>query len=384
MQRRTRQQPHLANEYQSLSEVIGLEFDRITKMVKMAWRLYDEHNYREAAAVFRGLLLLEPENIEIYRGHALAAAQDSDLLTAIETLDKGIFLLEMKPERKADLGYLLALAAALLYRSGRRHEAVDKANRSIKISPPDATWIPALQEGEKRASTLLGKMSMAKKAKETSGLKDILTNRMREVSKGQMTMARALGYGDRDLVKVFDNGAALMNGNQPKRAEKIFSGLVELDGGVPLFHLALATAREISGDTKGAQRAYAKAVEQARQIAGGADLLADALLKRARFRYGQGSWKSVLADVEDALGLPKSALDKKQRRRALRLKKAAEDRRERRRKRKEKRDLLKSKDIRKTGKPSKSNRKNRPGGSRDKTAATRQNKRPAKPKTKDV
>jgi len=384
MQRRPRQQPHLANEYQSLSEVIDLEFDRITKMINMAWQLYDEHNYREAAAVFRGLLLLEPENIEIYRGHALAAAQDSDLLTAIETLEKGIFLLEMKPERKADLGYLLALAAALLYRSGRRFEAVDKANRSLEISPPDAQWVPALREGEKRASTLLGKMNAAKKVNETSGLKAILTTRMREVSQGQMTMARALGYGDRDLVKVFDNGSALLNGNQPKRAEKIFSGLVELDGGVPLFHLALATAREISGDIKGAHRAFSKAVGQAREIAGGADLLADALLKRARFSYGQGSWKSVLADVEDALGLPKSALDKKQRRRALRLKQAAEDRRERRRKRKEKRDLRKRKNSQESSTALKSNGKNKKSSSRDKTVATRQNKRTAKPKTRDV
>ena len=275
--------PHLANEYQSLSEVIGLEFDRMGKMSQMAWHLYDSRKYREAAAVFRGLLLLDPENLDLYKGHALSAAKDSDLLTAIETLEKGIFIVNMKPSRQSDLGYLLALSSALLYRAGRRYEAVEQAKRSMQVSPPDAPWLDALQSGEERASSLLGKMAPARKTVETSGLRKILTDRMRTVSQGQSTMAKALGYGDKDLLKVFDNGAALLNGNQPKRAERIFSGLVELDGGVPLFHLALASARELSGDQAGAKKAYSKAVEQARAIPGGADLLADALLKRARF-----------------------------------------------------------------------------------------------------
>lgn len=332
-------QPHLVHEYQSLSEVIGLEFDRMSKMSQMAWRLYDSRKYREAAAVFKGLILLDPENLELYKGHALSAARDSDLLTAIETLEKGIFLVNLKPERKADLGYLLALSSALLYRAGRRYEAVEQANKSIEVSPTGSPWLDALKSGEERASSLLGKMGQSRKSVETSGLRQVLTDRMKTVSEGQSTMARALGYGDKDLLKVFDNGAALLNGNQPKRAERIFRGLVELDGGVPLFHLALASAKELSGDVAGAKKAYTTAVKQARAIPGGADLLADALIKRARFAYKIGKWRSVKRDMEDALGLPKSCMDQRQRRRAKRILQAALDRGERRRKRKEKADL---------------------------------------------
>jgi hypothetical protein len=201
------------------------------------------------------------------------------------------------------------MLSAVLYRSGRRREALERADEALEVAPAGAPWVEPLKQGAKKASEILLKSGGLKPPTDTSELKRILRARLAEVGKGQQTLARALGYGDRDLMKVYENGAALLDAGEPVRASRIFEGLVELDGGVPLFRLALATAREVFGDHKSAAIAYDEAVDAARVVPGGVDLLADALLRRARHRFKRGKRTAVREDLAAVDALPESALN---------------------------------------------------------------------------
>jgi hypothetical protein len=81
------------SEYKSLADVVGMDDDRLARMNEAAWKLYNERRYREAAAVFRGLTVLDPEAVEFYRGLSLAAVKDNDLLAASEALEAACALL---------------------------------------------------------------------------------------------------------------------------------------------------------------------------------------------------------------------------------------------------------------------------------------------------
>jgi len=313
-----------SSEYQTLAEAMGLPGDRLRRMADAGFKLYGERRYREAAAVFRGLTVLDPENPELFRGLALAAIKDNDLLVGEEAIGMAVSLLERREGTEEARAQLLATLTGVLYRSGRRADAIEAAERAIALSPVDAPWIEALKGGAKRATDLLAKTSGARATTETSSLKRVLRARLAEVGRGQRTLARALGYGDRDLLRVYENGSALLDAGQPNRAERIFEGLVALDGGIPLFHLALATAREVSGEHASAAESYTAAVESARIVPGAVDLLADALLRRARHAYKRGKKRSVLADVDEALMLPTSALSEEQRALAHKLRSAVE------------------------------------------------------------
>lgn len=301
------------SEYQTLAEAMGVPSDRLRRMADAGFKLYSERRYREAAAVFRGLTVLDPEDPELFRGLALSAIRDNDLLVGEEAIDMAVSLLERRDGTELARAQLLATLTGVLYKSGRRADAIKVAERALALSPDDAPWVEALKGGAKRASELLTKSSGARPTNETSSLKRVLRARLAEVGRGQRTLARALGYGDRDLLRVYENGAALLDAGQPTRAERIFEGLVALDGGIPLFHLALATAREVSGEHASAAESYTAAVESARIVPGGVDLLADALLRRARHAYKRGKKRAVLADVDEALMLPTTALSDEQR-----------------------------------------------------------------------
>ncbi len=287
---------------------MGVEDDRLARLSKVAWDLYGQRRYRESAVVFKGLTVLDPERIDLYRGLALAASRDNDLVTAVASLETGERLLRDRPRRAADRSYLLALLATLLYRSGRRREAAERAQEALALAPADAAWARPLADGIERAEKVLLR-TPKRSAAETETVRRMLRARLAEVGRGQATLARALGYVDEELVHVFDNGAALLEAGQPRRASRIFEGLVELDGGVPLFHLALGQARELAGHNRRAASAYDQAVATARRVEGGGDLLADALLRRARHRFKRGKRRSCRRDVDEALGLPATEQD---------------------------------------------------------------------------
>lgn len=291
------------SELRTLAEVMGVEDERLSRMAEVAWDLYRQHRFREAASVFRGLTALDPERVDLYRGLALAASRDNDLLTAADALERADVLLEQKGGRDGDRGYLLALLAAVLYRSTRRKEALARAQQSLSLSPPDAHWVAPLQQGIERAEATLLR-APAKSPAETQTLRRALRARLADVGKGHQTLARALGYQDHELIRVFDDGAALLDAGQPRRAGRVFEGLVELDGGVPLFHLALAQAREIGGHHRDAARAFDDAVRTAREVPDGGAVVADALLRRAAHRFKCGKRRGCRADVEAAIALP--------------------------------------------------------------------------------
>lgn len=288
-------------EWRSLAEVLGVELERIERLGQVAWRLYDERRFREAAAVFRGLTVLDPENIDLYRGCALAAAADQDLLAATEAIDQALLLLDGKEDRDPDRAQLLALRAAFLYRSGRRREAVESAEASLARAP-GAPWADALRKGLSKATASLAKARPDVRHK-AEALKEHLQERLGEVAAGHRSLAWAIGYGDAELIQVFQNGAALLDAGHPFRARRIFEGLVALDARVPLFHLAVGAAWDAIGDVARAAEAYDQAVEIARAVEEGADLLADALLRRARHFARQGQVERAVADLDEALAL---------------------------------------------------------------------------------
>lgn len=292
-------------EWQSLAEVLGVDLDRIERLAQVAWRLYDQRRYREAAAVFRGLTVLDPEGIDLYRGYALASAADHDLLAATEAVDQALLLLDGKEDRDDDRAQLLALRAAFLYRAGRKREAVESAEASLSRAP-GAPWADALQRGLQKAGASIGRARPQEGAEEE--LKAHLRERLAEVVAGRRTLAWAIGYGDEELLHVFHNGAALLDAGHSFRARRIFEGLVALDATVPLFHLALGAAWDAIGDVGRAEEAYAVAIDTARRVDDGADLLADALLRRARHLARRGETERALADLDEALALPSEAL----------------------------------------------------------------------------
>lgn len=313
--------PLAPGEWQSLAELLGVDLERIDRMAQVAWRLYDEHQFREAAAVFKGLMHLDPENIDLYRGYSLAAAKDHDLLAATFALDQALLLLDGKDEREADRAQLLALRAAFLYRSGRRREAVESAAAALSWSP-GAPWAESLRRGIQRAA-----QSPASSPVDKEALSGVLKERLEEVLVGARSLASAIGYGDEELMHVFKNGAALLDAGHAARARRIFEGLVALDADVPVFHLALAAAWEAVNESARAREAYDAAVLAARLVEDGADLLGDTLVRRARHLANHGDSKAALSDLEEALALPDAVVadDLRQRARTLRegLSKAA-------------------------------------------------------------
>lgn len=304
-----------SGEWRSLAEILGVELERIDRMAEVAWRLYDEKQYREAAAIFRGLLHLDPENIDLYRGYSLAASKDHDLVAAVEALDQALLLLDGRDEREHDRAQLLALRATFLYRAGRKKEAVESAQASLERAPR-APWADALRRGLQRASQAASR----KKGKDDArALGQELRERLQSVMRGEHSLAWAIGYGDSELLHVFQNGAALLESGQPVRARRIFEGLVALDADVPLFHLALATAWDAVHERQRANRCYNAAVEAARHIDDGADLLADALLRRGRHHARHGRSDRAQRDLDEALSLGDAALTDELRARARSL-----------------------------------------------------------------
>lgn len=297
-------EPVPAGEWQSLAELLGVDLERVDRMAQVAWRLYDERQYREAAAVFRGLMHLDPENIDLYRGYSLAAAKDHDLLAATFALDQALLLLDGRDEREDDRAQLLALRAAFLFRAGRRREALESAEASLQWSP-GAPWAESLRRGIQRAQA---SSSTSPPPPDPQELKGALEERLAEVLDGRRSLASAIGYGDEELMHVFKNGAALLDAGHPTRARRIFEGLVALDADVPVFHLALAAAWDAVNEPARASSCYDAAVEAARLVEGGEDLLGDALVRRARHRARQGDAELALADLEEALALPEGAL----------------------------------------------------------------------------
>ncbi len=300
-------EPVAPSEWQSLAELLGVDLERVDRMAQIAWRLYDDRQYREAAAVFRGLMHIDPENIDLYRGYSLAAAKDHDLLAATFALDQALLLLGGKEERESDRAQLLALRAAFLYRSGRRREAVESAEASLAFCPT-APWADSLRKGIQRASQSRASAARDDAADGRAHVRRQLQGRLEEVLSGQRSLASAIGYGDDELMHVFQNGAALLEAGQPVRARRIFEGLVALDADVPVFHLALAAAWGALNQPDRAGACLHAAVGAARLVEGGADLLADALVRRARHLASHGALDQALRDLDEALALPEPAL----------------------------------------------------------------------------
>jgi tetratricopeptide (TPR) repeat protein len=297
-------------EWQSLAEVLGVDLDRIDNLGGVGWRLFHERKYREAAAVFRGLTHLDPENIDLYRGYSMAAAKDHDLQAAVEALDQGLLLLDGKDDRDDDRAQLLALRATFLYRAGRKAEAMESAEQSLERAP-GAPWAEALRRGLRRASK-----SARRETTAVTTFSDVMKTRLDQVKSGEKSLAWAIGYGDQELLHVFKNGAALLDAGHASRARRIFAGLVALDQDVPLFHLALAAAWDQMGDAKAARGEYDAAVVAARTVEDGEDLLADALLRRARHLARRGASDGAVRDLEEALSLPPEAISEDLRARA--------------------------------------------------------------------
>lgn len=307
-----------AGEWCSLAEAIGVPLERIDRMAHVAWRLYMQRQHREAAAIFRGLTALDPENIDLYRGYALAAAAEQDLVSAIEAIDQAMLLLDGKEDRDLDRSKLLALRASFLFRTGRKAEAIADAELSVQHAPA-ASWAQSLSAGARQ----LQKASKRRKTpvKEVAAqLESMLQKRLALVQNKSRTLAWAVGYSDQELLKVFRRGAALLEAGHAYRARRVFHGLVSLDDRVPLFHLAEAASWDALDEPKRAELSYRRAVRHAREIQDGADLLADALLRRARHYAKRGATRRAIRDLDEALGLPERTVadDTKNRIRTLR------------------------------------------------------------------
>jgi tetratricopeptide (TPR) repeat protein len=287
--------------WRSLAEVLGVDLDRIDRLAALAWRLYQGRQYREAVSVFRGLMALDPENVDLYRGYAISIAKTGDLVAALESLDNALLLLEDRADRDADRAQLLALMASFLFKAGRKAQAVAVAERAINLSPDDAPWLPKLQRGLERARKSLAKKRIASREEHLQGM---IEPRLDLVARGGASLAWALGYQDRELISLFENGMHLLESGHPDRAKRIFVALVTLDDAVPVFHVALASAHEQLGDGKRARRYYDEAVRRARGVRDGEDILADVLLRRAHFHSRRGRADRARQDLDELLMLP--------------------------------------------------------------------------------
>lgn len=306
-------------EWRSLAELIGVDLERIDRLAALAWRLYQDRQYREAIAVFRGLLALDPENVDLYRGYAICLAKTSDLVSAIEALDTALLLLEDRPDRDADRAQLYALMASFLFKAGRKGQAVAMAERAIELSPPDASWLPKLKRSLEKAKASLAKRRVKSHQKHLEGL---LKPRLDMVMEGEQSLAWALGYADKELIHLFENGMRLLDSGHPDRAKRIFLALTTLDDAVPVFHVALASAYEATGDRRRARRGYRRAVDRARNVEDGADILADVLLRRAHFLARRGQMEKARRDIDEVLALPDADIPSELRAHAERMREA--------------------------------------------------------------
>lgn len=295
-----------ADDWCSLAETLGVPLERIDRMSHVAWRLYMQRQYREAAAVFRGLTALDPENIDLYRGYALSSAADQDLVSAIEAIDQAMLLMDGKDDRDTDRSKLLALRASFLFRAGRKQEALSDAESSVRHAPA-ASWTQSLSQGAKQ----IQKEKQRRKApvqEVAAQLETLLQKRLAQVNQKKRTLAWAVGYSDPQLLKVFRRGTALLEAGHAYRARRVFHGLVALDDRVPLFHLAEAAAWDALQEPHRAELSYRRAVRHARDITDGSDLLADALLRRARHFAKRGDRPRAVRDLEEAMSLPEKKI----------------------------------------------------------------------------
>lgn len=305
--------------WQSLAEALSIPLERIDRLAQVAWRLYLERKYHEAASVFRGLTALDPENIDLYRGRALAAAGEHDLVAAIESLDQALLLLDGKEERDDDRAQLLALRAGFLFRAGRRRQALESAETALRLAPK-ARWQASLRARAQRAQRPpQGQRHRSPSRRAARDLERLLQGRLSEVESGRRTLAWAVGYDDAALLRLFRRGTALLEAGHPFRARRVFEGLIALEARVPLFHIALAHTWDALGDARQAGRAFGVALAHARRMEGGDDLVADTLLRRARYFARRAAVRRALRDLDEALSLPAGSMGADARGRALAL-----------------------------------------------------------------
>lgn len=292
--------PTNVNEWNSLAEILGVDFDQVDDLGVVAWRLYHEKKFRESASVFHALIVLDPENIELYRGFAMASSKDGDLAAAIDAVEKAVSLLKGRPDRDADSAQLLALLAGFMYRAGRKRRSVSIAEEALRLSPVDAPWRAKLERGLERAKEKISRQKVRWRGLDVEAM---LEPRLSSLNNTSNTLAWALGYEDKALLTLFENGVRLLDAGHPKRALRIFEGLVRLDSTVPVFHSGLAIAYLKTGQkTKAAERLDA-AVERARAVSNGSDLVADTLLRRALFNFQRKAFKRAKRDVREILAL---------------------------------------------------------------------------------
>lgn len=299
-------------EMKTIAEAAKLPVEDLRAMCDMGWDLYSKKKYPDARALFRGLSILNPENVDYHRGYALSSLGDKDLVAASDAVDRALLVHTLGKGDATHQAELLALKANIFEKAHRHDEALAAAKEAIALAPKGARWLSDVQKG---ATDLEAKLSRRPKATAVAPpeVKEIMGQRLSEVAQGQESAAWALGYTDNDLLDLFRSGEQLMSSGQLARARRIFEGLVSLEPRVPLFHSGLASVCEKLGDLDEAEKVHDQAVFCAQKTKGNPAVVAQALIRRGHFLVQQGKQDRAEKDFRAALELPEAALKKSER-----------------------------------------------------------------------
>ncbi len=290
----------------TLGEAWKVSRGKLMDACHAARSVYQAKKFKEARAIFRGLAMLDPENVQAHLGLGLSAAADQDLPAAIAAVERAVTVLRVGQAPQAKLAEAQALLASLLFKAGRKKEAVELGNNALTTAP-DAEWATGFQTAVADAGTKLARKGGVASDDDTV-LREALQDRLAQAAAGTRSLAWALGYQDKDLMELHDNATALLQSNQPAKAKRVFEGLVALDATIPLFHLGLGTVNAILGETAAARAAFDAAVDVAKGVPGGTDLLAGALARRAQFLVQAGDAAAAKTDANALLKLSRGAV----------------------------------------------------------------------------
>lgn len=284
-------------ELKTFAEAAGLDTDQLAAAASYAWQRYDDKEWREARALFRGLAAMQPDNPDHLRGYALASLAEGDHTAALEAINNALAFLEQVGAETIRLAELTAFKATVLIKAEEKADALAVARKARALSPDDAPWVKDLDAG---IEGLEKTQRFAKAPPSPAKLSDALADRLSDAANDGLPMAWVFGYSDADLMQLHGDGMKLIQTGQLAQARRVFEGLVALDPGVPLFHVSLATVCDLIGDVVTAEAAYEQAIAHAEHVAGGDDLAAGAYLRRGMFRAKHGA-EGAKDDFEAAL-----------------------------------------------------------------------------------
>ena len=284
-----------------LAAALSVPAEDIAEIDRVAWQLLQDRRYAEARRLFRGLQLLAPTSVDAFRGDALCATEQLDHVGALQALEKAQAICRDRDDEEG-LAEVLALKAKVLHRSKQKQAAIEAAKEALSHASGAEPWVAKLQAGK----LALERQDRRRQSPVTDvelddALQQTLADRLARVTEGESTLGAAMGFGDDQLLSMFEQGEQLMADEKIEQAHRVFEGLIALEPRVPLFHLAAATAAELLHHRRSARRHFDEAVRCAQKL--DADLLAASLLRRCRFRFVQEDFAGAREDAQAALKL---------------------------------------------------------------------------------